>query len=105
MPNSHPDDSPVTWGRFEVTIGALDDRLDALRDQANAQGLLLDRYGESLASAEEARRSLSDRVALLRKQVDERKQRTWTLVTIVLTGLALPLMLTGVSILLHLRNG
>jgi tRNA splicing endonuclease len=104
VPNSHPDDQPVTWGRYSAEMEAFDDRLAALRDQNQAQSILLERYGDSLATAEENRRSLSERVDLLRKQVDERKQRIWTLVTIILTGLALPLLLTSVTVFFH-RHG
>jgi uncharacterized coiled-coil protein SlyX len=104
VPNSHPDDQPVSWGRFEVTVRSMDERLDALRDQASAQAVLLDHYSGSLAAAEESGRSLSGQFDRLSKQVEERKQRTWTLITILLTGLALPLLLALLTIVFHLRK-
>ena len=34
MPNSHPDDSPVTWGRYAVAHEALESRVAALETAA-----------------------------------------------------------------------
>jgi hypothetical protein len=104
VPNSHPDDSPVSWGRFEVSMRALDERLDALFDQNKGQALLLDRYGDELAAAEENRRSLASTIDHMSSRAEERKQRTWTLVTLLLTGLALPLILSALAILFHLKG-
>lgn len=93
MPNSHPDEAPVTWGRFEVTVAELRERIGTIELEA--------RQREGLPTRIERLRLDVDQ---LKADMGKRKDRTWTLVTMLLTGLVLPLIVIGITVALHLRK-
>lgn len=92
MPNGIGDDAPVSWGRFTATVTALEDRL------AGLEGAARERVG------------LVTRVDGLRRDMDHltnsfgrRRDRTWTIACLVLTGLVMPTVITLLGIWLHIR--
>lgn len=103
MGNGAGDEAPVTWGRYAAAHQATIDRLDDLEAQNGRQFTRLEANERAIAAAEENRRALDTRVSRLFEVIDQRRDRTWKLGTILLTSLLLPLLVVGVSVWLHLR--
>jgi hypothetical protein len=73
MPNSHPDDQPVSWGRFAEYQQRLDERFAIIEGQLKA----------------------------IADVTTQRKSRQWTVTITVLAGLLLPLGVTAILAVLH----
>jgi Flp pilus assembly protein TadB len=104
MPDGRPDNEPVTWGRWNEAHTALISRVSDLEEQNRRQFARIEADERAVASAEENRRDLSEQVARMREQDESRRGRTWTLVTILLTSLALPLLVVLITVWFHLRS-
>jgi hypothetical protein len=70
---SDGDADPVTWGRFAESQRRLDERF----------------------------RQIEEQFTLLTDTLSKRKDRSWQLVTVVLTGILVPLIVTGALALIH----
>jgi Flp pilus assembly protein TadB len=104
MPNGRRDDEPVLWGRWNEAHTALEDRVSDLEGQNRSQFARIEADERAVASAEENRRALAEQVDRLRADSEARRGRTWTLATILLTSLAMPLLVVLVTVWLHLRT-
>ena len=96
MPNSHPDDQPVTWGRYAEAQTTVQRRLDKLDESTGAQSTRIETNERTLAN-------VKDRFEQLYGQYNQRRQRSWSLGTILLASLLLPLLVTAISIWLNVR--
>ena len=104
MPNAHPDESPVTWGRWNEAHQGVLHRLDALEHDTAEQYLRIEANERLVASAEENRRTLATRVTEMAAQVESRRSHVWTLATLVLTSLVLPILVVLLTVWLHLNR-
>jgi hypothetical protein len=104
MPNGIGDDAPVSWGRFTVTVESVTGRLADLENQNDRQFARIETNERAVTTADENRRALAAQVSQLAATMETRRQRTWTLVTILLTGIALPIMVSLILVWLHVRN-
>jgi hypothetical protein len=96
MPNGQWDDKPVTWGRYNEAQTNVQRRLDSLGETIGSQGARVE-------STERTIDTVKERVDRFSSQFDERRKRTWSLGTILLASLLLPLLVTAISIWAHLR--
>jgi hypothetical protein len=90
----------VTWDRWDAEHHALLERVYLLEQQATAL-----RNSESVHSDFENR--ITDLEHLSREELTRgrsRRDRVWLIVLSVMSGVVLPLILTGVFTLLHLRS-
>ena len=90
MQNSHPDNMPVTWGRYIVAHTALESRIAVL--EAGIQ-----RLGASGARYDRMQQDIDQLTA----RAGQRKEHTWRLITILLTSLIMPTLILLVGIWLH----
>lgn len=81
MPDGQWDREPVTYGRWAEAHQALTNRVTRLEEQAGAT-----------AGAAIERTQMADQITELRGTMDARRNRTWTLATLILAGLALPVI-------------
>jgi hypothetical protein len=82
MPNSHPDEAPVSWGRYETTVAAINARIATLEGTVAA-------WQDQQSTQETAH-----------------KTRIWQAALAIVTGLVLPLTVIGIVALVHLlRTG
>ena len=87
MPNSHPDDAPVTWGRWQAEHQALAGRIAGLETAtARLPGLEGD-------------------VSQIKTQLGRRRDRSWALWSLILAGLALPVLVLLIGVLIHRAAG
>jgi hypothetical protein len=103
MPNSHGDESPVTWGRFTATIDALAARITGLEDQNERQFTRIEGAERAAATAEENRRTLAAQVTGLTAHDETRRQRTWSLTTTILASAVLPVLVSLILVWLHVK--
>jgi len=103
MPNARPDDQAVTWGRWQEAQRAVLHRLDGVESDTAEQFTRIEATERSVATAEENRRTLAIRVDGIVGQIESRRSRIWTLATILLTSLLLPLLVVFLTVWLHLR--
>lgn len=80
MPNNHPDDQPVSWGRYSVTMDGIEARLGSV-----------ERTVSGWQQKEETQRT-------------EHRTRTWQVILALVSGLVLPLVVVGIIALLHLKG-
>lgn len=104
MPDGHYDDDPVKWGRWNEAHTALTDRVADLEDQNKRQFARIEADERAVATAEENRRDLEEKVTALGTSIESRRSRAWTLTTILLTSLAMPLLVVLVTVWPHLRT-
>lgn len=79
-------------------------RLDGLESDTAQQFTRIEANERQVATAEENRRALAATVEEMGTQIESRRSRLWTFITILMTSLLLPLLVVFVTVWLHLRN-
>lgn len=87
MPNSHPDESPVTWGRYQAAHDALEARVAGCE------------------AATSRLPGIETDLASLKETAGRRRERSWALWSLILAGLALPVLVILIGILINRLAG
>jgi len=93
VPNSHPDEAPVTWGRWQEAHQALLARVTRLEAALGA-------LGDPAATHQR----LQEEIDRLREGGEHRRNRAWTLVTLCLAGVAAPILVALITVGLHIGS-